>query len=50
MARSAAKTEGKAKTKVEIPAIVMPIELWPRQAQKCWHEGTDPIPGLHPTR
>ena len=50
MTRSTAQTEGTAQTEVEISAIVMPVELWPRQDRQCWHTGTDPIPGLHRPR
>ena len=42
MARAPAKTKA--------TAIVVPVALWPQKDQQCWHEGTDPIPGLRRPR
>ena len=50
MARPMAKTKWKAKAKAKKPAIVLPVELWPRLDEQCWRAGTDPIPGLHRPR
>ena len=50
MTCSTAQTEGTAQTELELSALIMPVEFWPRQDQQCWHTGTDPIPGLHRPR
>jgi integrase len=41
MARATTKTKAKA------AGIVTPVTLWPAQDQQLWHQGADPIPGLH---
>jgi site-specific recombinase XerD len=32
------------------PGIILPVAQWPAQDQRCWRQGTDPIPGLHRPR